>query len=863
VHAAEPDTEASVSPARFELSHVPARRLIAIGIFYFGAAELGFLIGSGHGTVCAVSLPSGLALAVILLCGVRVWPAILVPSFLANLHALWGHPAAHFGSLLGATAGISIGNTVQALVAAWLAKKFAQGRDAFDHPRSIFLYLGWAAALTSLIGVTTRVLCYTTGGFVTWANAPASVLTWWLASLCSVLVVTPMILVWSRRPVPAISIGRLGEFGILLLLLVFACNVIFRNPIVRQTNGTLTFLIIPLLLWAALRFGRRGTATAILLFSTLSIYATLAGFGPFAVANHTLSLLLLQGFIATVSLVAFLVQADALERREAVSALLISEQRYRELFESNPQSMWAYDEETQQFLAVNNAALENYGYSRSEFLKLRVPQLTASQRRGTEKSAGGFLVETLHRKSDGNLIDVESSQRSIILQGRRASLVLSTDVTEKKRAEQQAAAFSTLGSRLSAARTPKEAARIMASAASEIFRWDACFFDLLVDQAQQLTTVMCMDTVNGERKEVVPEPIRGLNATAREAIQQPKLVLRSAAECAFAQDAVPFGDKTRPSASLMFVPIKKDEKVIGLLSLQSYTPNAYTEKDLETFKALADHCAGALERIRAESENEALNAELRHRVEELRLLNEDLEHRVKERTSQLEAINKELEAFSYSVSHDLRAPLRSIRGFTEVLLERHQAQLDARGLEFLRRVCQSAQHMDKLIEDLLKLSRVGRAEIQSHEIDLGAMAETILKELAAHEPERKVDIQLQPGLKAFGDERLVKVAMENLLQNAWKFTAKTQTPRIEVGQTHNGERAFFVRDNGAGFDMSYANRLFGVFQRLHTTSEFPGTGVGLATTQRIINRHGGHVWAEAKPDAGATFYFTLPQHEHS
>jgi light-regulated signal transduction histidine kinase (bacteriophytochrome) len=245
---------------------------------------------------------------------------------------------------------------------------------------------------------------------------------------------------------------------------------------------------------------------------------------------------------------------------------------------------------------------------------------------------------------------------------------------------------------------------------------------------------------------------------------------------------------------------------------------------------------------------------------ELQRQNEELEARVRERTAQLEALNKELEAFSYSVSHDLRAPLRSIRGFTEVLLERYASQLDAKGQEFLRRVSDSSQHMDRLIDDLLKLSRVGRAELKRQTIDLSTIASSIVAELQKAEPGRKVDVSIEPGLNAHGDERLVRVALDNLLRNAWKFTGKVAEPKITVGRTTDSEAAFFVRDNGAGFDMAYASRLFGVFQRLHTTSEFPGTGVGLATVQRIINRHGGRVWAHSKLSEGATFYFTLPEH---
>jgi light-regulated signal transduction histidine kinase (bacteriophytochrome) len=248
---------------------------------------------------------------------------------------------------------------------------------------------------------------------------------------------------------------------------------------------------------------------------------------------------------------------------------------------------------------------------------------------------------------------------------------------------------------------------------------------------------------------------------------------------------------------------------------------------------------------------------------EIRLLNQQLEQRVQERTGQLQAINHELEAFCYSVSHDLRAPLRSIRGFSEVLLDRYRVQLDQRGQEYLERISQSSEQMDTLIEDLLKLSRVSRSELHLQTVNLSELVGSITANMVKTEPGRVVEFVITPELKAQGDERLLRVALDNLLQNAWKFSSRQPQTRIEFGVTPEPEAAFYVRDNGAGFDMAYADRLFGVFQRLHSLREFPGTGVGLATVQRIINRHGGRAWATGAVNQGATFFFTLPSHENS
>ena len=229
---------------------------------------------------------------------------------------------------------------------------------------------------------------------------------------------------------------------------------------------------------------------------------------------------------------------------------------------------------------------------------------------------------------------------------------------------------------------------------------------------------------------------------------------------------------------------------------------------------------------------------------------------------ELEAANKELEAFSYSVSHDLRSPLRSIDGFSLAVLEDFGELLPGEGRRFLENVRSSAQRMGELIDDLLKLSQVSRAEIHAVPVDLTRLAEKILTEFQRNHPERTIRFRITPNLNAHGDARLLQVVLENLLNNAWKYTSRQEQAEIEFGaRQEDGRTIFFVHDNGAGFDMAYAGKLFGAFQRLHGMTEFPGTGIGLATVQRIIHRHGGRIWAEGVVDGGATFFFTLPAPE--
>jgi len=299
-------------------------------------------------------------------------------------------------------------------------------------------------------------------------------------------------------------------------------------------------------------------------------------------------------------------------------------------------------------------------------------------------------------------------------------------------------------------------------------------------------------------------------------------------------------DAYRPTfvKSLAMVPIRTEEP-IGAIGNYWAKQRMPSKEEIELLQALANTTSVAMENVQVYKE---------------------LEQRVRDRTTQLEAANRELEAFSYAVSHDLRAPLRSMRGFTDIVLKQSSDKLDENSRGLLGRAAAAGEHMSQLIEGLLGLSKFSQGDFKKEKIDLTALAKEILSSLSIQEPERKVDVKIADGLQTEGDAGLLRAAVENLLSNAWKYSSKNPEARIEFGSTSqpDGSSAYYVRDNGAGFDMQYAQRLFQPFQRMHSPKDFPGTGVGLATVQRIMQRHGGRIWAESEAGKGSTFYFTLP-----
>ncbi|NOU46675.1 MAG: PAS domain S-box protein [Bacteroidales bacterium] len=506
---------------------------------------------------------------------------------------------------------------------------------------------------------------------------------------------------------------------------------------------------------------------------------------------------------------------DITERKNSEDALMESNRHYHQIVDLSQDMIVIHQQGKVVF--VNEAGVQLLGASKSDKLIGRsvlefVPpenRKIAIERMQTGLSEEGYKSQVYEQKMirfDGSVIDIELRGMPIIYQGERAIQFVAHDITERKKTE-------------AALRRSEQEFRTLAENSPDVIvRYDR----------------------EGRRIYVNPEFERVNGLTAAEVLGKKPMELSA--------ELAPMADvftarlmEIMESGKITKIDLSwtKDGKLICwfVRAVPEFDANGIVTGALTIWSDIT-------ERKQAE--------------EEIRKLNLELEHRVQDRTLQLELANKELEAFSYSVSHDLRAPLRSIDGFSLALLDDYYDKIDDQGKNYLKRVRNASQRMAQLIDDMLNLSRVSRGEMSIMQVNLSNMFNEIANDLHETQPQRKIEFIIQKDIKVIGDSRLLRIVLENLIGNAFKFTSKHSAAQIEFGmQMRNDVPVYFVRDDGAGFNMNYSQKLFGAFQRLHTISEFPGTGIGLATVQRVIHRHDGNIWAEGEIEKGATFYFTL------
>ncbi|UCB52855.1 MAG: PAS domain S-box protein, partial [Candidatus Zixiibacteriota bacterium] len=507
---------------------------------------------------------------------------------------------------------------------------------------------------------------------------------------------------------------------------------------------------------------------------------------------------------------------DITERKRAEQALRESEEKFRGLAEQSPNMIFI--NRKGRVVYANRRCEEVMGYKREEFyspdfdfLEMVMPESRDLVRENFSKHARGEDVhpyEYTLRTREGKRIEAILNSELVTYGGEAAILGIVTDITERKLVEEELRKRTyDLGERVKELNCLYNIGKLIETpdmSLEQIFQGTV----ELIPPAWQFPEITCARLVTGDR----------VFATSnfRETIwkQTSDITVHSDREGAL--------------------------EVYYLEERPESDEGPFLAEERSLLEAIVERLGRVIERKRAE--------------EEIQKLNESL----KVHAAELAAANKELEAFSYSVSHDLRAPLRTIDGFSRALLEDYDNKLGEQGKDYLNRVRAASQRMGHLIDDLLNLSLMMRREMRREETDLSDLARSIAAELRKTQPRRQAEFVIQEGVVARGDPRLLREVLENLLGNAWKFTEKHSRPRIEFGASQQEEQsAYFVRDNGAGFDMAYADKLFVPFQRLHSTAEFSGNGIGLTIASRIINRHGGRIWAEGELEKGATFYFTL------
>jgi PAS domain S-box-containing protein len=510
-----------------------------------------------------------------------------------------------------------------------------------------------------------------------------------------------------------------------------------------------------------------------------------------------------------------------------------SEEKYRLLFENNPNPMWIYDLETLKFLEVNRAAIEHYGYTREEFLTMNlkdirpdedVPKLLENIETHSDiyQNSGNWR----HLKKNGDIIYVQIASHSITYNGRPARHVMVNDVTELVRINSELAEL-------------EERYRAYIELSNEAI----CLFELeqpiditkdvdtQIDEIYRYSYVSeCNQTFCNNHHIKSPEEAKGMRL------------------------------------GQIFPRLSK----LNIDPLRSFILNGYRIYGIETkevtktseIKHFINSWSGIIEDgrfLRMWNSKQDISR-IKEAEEEVRKLNAELEKRVEERTRELERAVKELEAFSYSISHDLRAPLRAINGFTEILVEDHSDKLDNEGKRICSVIQINAKQMNLLIEELLRFSRAARAPLSYSTIETEQMVNSVINEVYINNPNYpKANVRIDSLPNYHADPVLMKQVWYNLIDNAIKFSSKVNTPEVSITSSMGQNMiTFCITDNGVGFDMAFYNKLFGVFQRLHSESEFPGTGAGLAIVKRIIERHGGTIWAESTPGSGSKFYFTVP-----
>jgi len=783
-------------------------QVAALTGLYLPFAWLGSVVAVAPGNVLVAGPASGLAIAAVWRGGYRLVPAIGLGSF--AFQQLNGMSAS-------ASTGIAFANMIEAILAVFLMRRYIAGPRPFDRVNHVFHFFLWAGLVASApcaaLGVASLGAAGNGDEFSTlWLH-------WWAGDVTGALVVAPVLLAWTWPGKLRRTAREWFETSVAFVILTVACVLVFgAKPMPLGGGFPGAFPILPIIVWVAARLGQRATVSATLLTCAFAVWGMLHGTGIFAATEAPL--LVLHLFVGAVAMTGLVIAADVTERNDAGQA--VRESDARKILGTAFDAILSIDN-TGKVHEWNSAAERMFGYRRAEAVGRSMDELIVPLEARQHHLSGpaddliagvGSLIdrpfELMARRADAKEIPVELAITRVPASAPPTYTVTIRDLTERKKAE-------------SALRQSEERFRLLVEGVTDyaIYMLDA--------EGRVATWNSGAQNIEGyTAREILGKPLAAFFTSEDVQSGLPtSLLSKAAAEGRVVNE----GWRVRKNGSRFWsqgiLTALRDEKG-KLCGFSKIAHDVTKQKEAE---------------------------------EQIRALNEQLEQRVSERTAELETTCKELEAFSYSVSHDLRAPLRHIAGYVRLLQDEAAARLDETDRQHLQTIAQSAANLGNLIDALLDFARTGRAALEPQPVKLATLVAAARHDLRhGIQGHSQIDWQIGhlPELQA--DPRLLRQVMINLLSNALKYTRNRERPRIEIGATESDDEIIvFIRDNGVGFDMKYSNKLFGVFSRLHPASEFEGIGIGLANVGRIIRRHGGRVWAQSAINQGATFFFSLPK----
>lgn len=762
-------------------------------LFYFGSARFGLSIVAINGVATPIWAPTGISLAILFIYGPRLWPGVALAAFAANLSV--GTPPL-------VCLGISLGNTLEALVGYFLLHRLVKFHNSIERIRDVLSLIFLAAMLSTLVSATLGTVSSWLGGVVGSKDFGTTWWTWWLGDMMGDLIVAPVILTWSTQITKKRDIKKIIEAGFLLFALILTSRIIFGNQWSLPYN--LPYMLFPLMIWVALRFGQRGTTLFSLLISGLAIWYTINGLGPFIGQNLNESLLSLQNFLGIVSITSMFLAATMTQRKRAeeLSAKLAA------IVNSSEDAIIGKTLEGI-ITSWNLGAQRIYGYTADEVvgksisilvppnLKDEMPMMLEKIRQGTPIEH----YETKRLKKNGELMDVSltiSVVKDSLAQVVGAS-ASTRDITKQKQSEK-------------ALRESEERTRA------------------IIEHA--LDAIVVMDS-------------QGLITS-----------WNPQAEKIFGWSATEVMGKRMSETIIPFKYREAHEK--GFKHFLATGEGPFLDKRIE-FPAL--HREGyefpvelTISAARM-SENFIFSAFIRDITEQ-----KSFEQVLLKQKQELMRSNQELEHFAYASSHDLQEPLHTINGFVNRLKTLMAGRLDETESDYLERIHRAILRMSRLIGDLLTYSRVTTKGRHFESVDLQKVIRDVLSDLEARLVESGAKIEVGPLPIVEGDRVQIRQLFQNLIGNAVKFHKKNQSPHaiLQSRDMQNGFVEVTVEDEGIGFEEKFANRIFEPFQRLHGWSEYEGSGIGLAICKKIVMRHGGHMEAKGELDKGASFIFTLP-----